>query len=285
VRGTRHKFELQPQVNHARSWQFLLTGVGQPSVIANLTAGADQLLFQWTEEAAKQAAVARQLCNCTVALTAGSSKHFLGLRPAIVASPIVVDVEKPATSKWTLGELPVGKHIFVEVTRVEGLKDTLVEPKQPVVVGEPITVWLGEEPKSLPLAVKLSTSSNARDFEIKQQAHIRFEEQEPRLYRRKELLGQHFTFMQQLELIGPELTKTKNSRPTRDVEKLLKEQKIDALAKQQLAIGKTLETINFATGFAEKYGGAVLVHVRVYYQAGDHQLDLLRTEEAPPAKK
>jgi hypothetical protein len=67
--------------------------------------------------------------------------------------------------------------------------------------------------------------------------------------------------------------------------KLLKEQKLEALGKQQLVLGKMLEKINFATGFEEKFSGSVQIHFRVYYQSGDTRLELLRTEESRPLRK
>jgi serine/threonine protein kinase len=285
VRGTRHKFEMQAKADRPRSWDFLMSGVGMPSSIATLNASDGILRFQWTEEGVKQAAIAKQLCNCALALTAGSARHIVALRTAILGAPLVVEIEKPATVKWNIGDLPLGKQVFVEVTRVEGPKATQVEPKQAVVSGEMVTVWAGETAKSLPLAIKLDSSSNAREVEIKQLPHVKLEGQEPRVYRRKEMLTLHQQSMQQLELIDPEINRTKASRPTREVEKKLKEQKIDTLSKQKLQIGNVLEQINYATGFAEKHQGTAIVQLRVYYQAGEAQVDLLRTEEAPPAGK
>jgi hypothetical protein len=285
VRGAKHKLELQPQPGQVHAWNVNITGVGEPATVASLMAAAGSLLFQWTEEGAKQASVAKQLCNCTIRLTAGSATHSLALRPTVIGSPIVVEIEKPSTARWSLGDLPPGKQIVVEVTRVEGLKEATVEPQQ-VIAGDALFVWFSDGPKSAPsLGVKLDTSANARDVEIKQQSYIKLEEQDPRPYRRKELQTQHAMLMQKLDFIGPELTLTKNSRPTRDVEKLLKEQKIDALAKQHLLASKSIDQIGFATSFAEKYPGTVQVHCRVYYHTGDYELDLYRTEPAPVPRK
>jgi hypothetical protein len=242
------------------------------------------LLFQWTDDAASQAAVARQLCNCTFRLTAGSAKHSLALRTPLVGTPLVVDSEKPATTRWQIGDLPPSKQLVIEVTRVAGFKDAAAEPKQ-VTAGEALFVWFSDAPKSTPLALELDTSANARDVEIKQQAYIKLEEQDPRPYRRKELQNQHVLLMKKLEFIGPELSLTKKSRPSTDVEKLLREQKLDALAKQHLLTSKVIDQITFATSFAEKNPGTIQIHCRVYYQSGDYQLDLFRTEEAPPPRK
>jgi hypothetical protein len=281
VRGTKHKFELQARAGQPQVWEILLTGAGQPITVATLTGAADSVSFQWTEEAVKQAAVAKQLCNCTVELTAGGAKHALGLRTPVMGSPLIVDVEKPVSTKLTIGDLPIGKQVFVEVTRVEGIKDTQVEPKQ-VATGEEIWVWLGDAPKSFPLAAKLATSSNARDVEIKQQAYVKLDEQEPQIYRRKDLLALHQASLQQFDFISMELKKKKDSRPRQEIERQLRDQIVEGLAKQQLTLGNVMEHINFATGFAEKHHGSVLVHFRVYYQAGETKLDLYRSEEAPP---
>jgi hypothetical protein len=117
-----------------------------------------------TDEALKQAPVAKQLCNCTLKFTAAQTQHVLALRQPALGAPVVVDIEKPGSTKWNIGDLPIGKQVFLEVTRVEGLKDSMIEPKQ-VASGDLLTVWLGESNKSLPLGIKLDTSSTARDVE------------------------------------------------------------------------------------------------------------------------
>jgi hypothetical protein len=279
VRGTRHKFDLEAKADQPRVWQFVLSGVGQSSTIATLAAGAGNLLFEWTDEALKQAAVAKQLCNCTVVLSAGDLRHSVALREPVLGSPLVLDIEKPGTTRLPIGDLPIGKQLFLEVTRVEGPKDAQVEPEQ-VAVGEELIIWLGDEPKSLPLAVKLDTSSSGRDVEIKQQAHVKLEEQAAQIYRRKDLVNLHAMLTVQVERLAVDLKKTKDSRPRQDAEKLLREQMLDSLARQQLLFGKRVEQLNFATGFTERYGTGAQVHFRIYYQSGEHQLDLYRTEEA-----
>jgi serine/threonine protein kinase len=286
IRASRQKFELQPRPGSTRDWDFFLTGGAAPAVIATLSAKEGNLLFQWTDEGLKQAPLAKQLCNCALDLTSGASHHVAALRTAMNGDPLVVEIDKPSVSaKWNIGDLPVAKQLFLQVTRTEGIKAYRQEPKGPVNVGETLTIATGATDKSTPLHLKLSTSANARAVDIKLMPQVKLEGQEQRAYRRKDLLGLQPQVSQEIKLLETQIKQEKARRPTQEIEKLARDQKVAALTSEILVRANVEEQLRFLTSFADNFPGTALIHFRVYYQAGDHQIDLLRTEEAPPPAK
>jgi hypothetical protein len=289
IRSARQKFELQPKAGSPQGWDFALTGGPAPVNIATLSAKEGSLIFQWTEEGVKQATVAKQLSNCALNLVAGSAKQAVALRTVVLGAPLPIEIDKSGASvKWSLGDLPVAKHVFVEVTRVEGIKANKPEPKT-ANLGEPITVWLGATDKSYPLALKLTTSANARGVEVKLQPQVKLEGQEARLYRRKELLNLQPQIENELPFLAEKLEQAKRDRPSTDPLKgPLEKKQIDdrkAALTVQLAQRTTMrDQINYLIGFNDTYQGSA-IHFRVSYQAGDTKIDLLRTEEEPPPGK
>jgi eukaryotic-like serine/threonine-protein kinase len=285
IRGSRQKFDLVPKAGAAREWDFFLTGGAAPVAIATLAAKEGNLVFQWTDEAVKQAASARQLCNCALDLTAETRHIVTALRTPVRGEPLKVEIDKASPAvRWNIGALPMAKQMFIEVTRTEGIKAHRQEPKGPVSVGETFTVGTGKDDKSVALFLKLTTSSTARTVDVKLQPQVKLEGQELRNYRRKELLNLQPQIAQEIPVIEAELKKTKDKRPSLPAEKQLQETRVASLANELLNRSNALDQIVYLTSFADNFPGTALMHFRVYYQSqsGDTQIDLLRTEDEPP---
>jgi serine/threonine-protein kinase len=283
-RATRQKFELQPRAMSPREWDIQLTGNGELAAIAALSVKNGELLFQWTEEAAKQSLVVRQLMNC--ALEIGKSKQTLALRTPQKGQPLVIDIEKPSASvKWTLSNLPLAKQIFLDVTRTEGFPKLRQDPKGPTNVGDTLTIGTGPAEKSIPLFFKLNTSSAAAAIDVRSQVAVKVESSgEPRPYRRKDLMASQFQYQQELGRLRGELRKAKDSRPRADAEKEAREAMITRLANEDTALNTTLDQLRFILDFAGTTEGAAKIHFRVYFLAGEAKIDLLKTEDDEDAR-
>src|SRR4029079_7343086 len=233
--SAKQKFELEPNGENNRAWNFVLSGGPAPIPIAALTADDGKLLFRWTEDGIKQAAVAKQLCNC--ALTLGSKRPVVALRMPENGAPLVVDIEKPGASvKWNIGDLPVAKQLFLEVTRADGFKVFRQEPKGPVNVGDSVVVGTGPSEKSVPLQFKRSTSSTANAVEVRLQTSVKLEGGgEGRPYRRKDLINLQPQTTQDLTRLQRELKKSKDSRPRTEPEQAAREETIRRLSDKSTA--------------------------------------------------
>ena len=278
IRATRQKFELQPKGDKHRDWDVVVAGGGSPIAIAALSAKDGGLMFQWKEDGVQQAALAKQLCNCALAL--GTSRQIVVLREAAFGAPLVVEIEKPgAAVKWNIGDLPMAKQVFIDVTRTDGFKRLRQDPKGPISVGDTVIVGTGPAEKSIPLLLKLTTSSTANTIDVRLQPIVKLEGwSEGRPYRRKDLLALQQQSSQELTRLTAELRKSKDSRPRTDPEKEAKDATIKRLANELAAVNTVLDQLRFVIDFMGSTESDAKIHFRVYSHAGDTKIDLLKTE-------
>jgi hypothetical protein len=253
-------------------------------------------MFQWTGEALKQAATAQQLANCALELTSEKHRHLVALRLPVLGEPLTVEIDKAGdNAKWLMGNLPAVKSTFLEVTRAEGFQPVKREPKEPVNPGTPILVWTGPKDKPPPLALKLTSTANARGVTVTMQPQVKLEglgDLQP--YRRKDIVNLQPRAAQQLQMDMAALTKAKNDRPSKDpvkaaIEKPLMEKlKVDLTAQVESRT-TLLDQLAFLVDFTESAAGNARLHFRVYHQASEKvQVDLLVTEnggEPEPSPK
>jgi hypothetical protein len=287
IRTPRQKFELQGKPG-GRAWDVLMSAGSPPAVVATLAVEQQKLMFQWTGEALKQAATAQQLANCALELTSEKHQHLVALRLPVLGEPLTVEIDKAgANAKWLMGNLPAAKSTFLEVTRAEGFKPAKLEPKEPINPGTSaiILVWLGPKDKPPPLALKLTSTANARGVTVNMQPQVKLEglgDLQP--YRRKEIVNLQPRAAQQLQMDMAALTKAKNDRPSKDpvkaaMEKPLMEKLKTDLTAQVESRTTLLDQLAFLADFTESTAGNARLHFRVYHQASDKvQVDLLVTE-------
>jgi serine/threonine protein kinase len=285
IRTSRQKFELQPKPDNERSWDIVLTGGAAPANVAALDVENNKLMFHWTEEGAKQSAVAKQLCNCALAL--GAKKQIAALREPVIGQPLVIDIEKPnTTGKWNVGNLPLAKQVFLEITKTDGFKRIRTEPKTPPNVGEPIVVATGSSEKSTPLQFNMTTSATATTIDVRVQPKVKLEGwNDARPYRRKDLVNLQQETGQPLSKLQGELRKVKDSRPPPGPQENAKEATIERLSGDIERINRLLAQLGYVLDFANTTEGQAKIHFRVYCVAGDTKIDLLKAgDDAPPAK-
>jgi hypothetical protein len=248
-------------------------------------------MFQWTDEALMHAPLASHLSNCALELTTDKSRHMVALRTPVQGQPLVVDIEKPNIGvKWNIADVPIPKQLQIEITSVEGSKHSKVE-QNAATAGEPLLVWMGPTEKSMPLGLKLTTSANARGVEIKLQPQVKLGGEEPRLYRRKELLSLQQQTVDELPMLEDQLKKAKDSRSysknqnLAKLEKMGREELLKRMSADLLQRTTQLNQLQFVTDFNSTMQGGLKIHFRVFTTAGSVQIDLLRTEDEPPQRK
>lgn len=81
----------------ANEWEVASTDAkGAQVIVAKLALKDNQLSFQWTPEAIESPPVAAGLMNCVLQLASGPKTHRVALRKPVEASPIVLNLERPA---------------------------------------------------------------------------------------------------------------------------------------------------------------------------------------------
>jgi hypothetical protein len=218
--------------------------------------------------------------NCALGL--GKSKQTVALRTPVKGQPLVIDIDKPSAAvKWTIGNLPPQKQIFIEVTNTEGFKKQRQDPKSATNAGELLTIGTGPTDKSIPLTFKLTTSSAAATIDVRSQVSVKIEGwNDSRPYRRKDLIAMQAQQQLDLNRLRGELRKAKDSRPQRDEEKEARDATIRRLAADETSLNNVLEQLRYVLDFAGNTEGAAKIHFRVYSVAGEAKIDLLKTEEA-----
>jgi hypothetical protein len=201
--------------------------------------------------------------------------------------PLVFDIEKPnASAKWSVGNLPVAKQVFIEVIGTGGFKRIRTEPRTAVNVGEAIIVTSGSSDKSAPLLLKLATSGTAGTIDVKLQSSVKLDgSNDARAYRRKDIVNLQAQKSQELDQRTRELNTAKRSNPQREEEKEVKEATIARLSKELVTLNTVLDQLRYVLDFANATEGQAKISFRVYCLAGDTKIDLLKTgDDAPPEK-
>jgi len=219
-------------------------------------------------------------------LALGEKRQIAALRTAERGAPLAVDIDKSSASvRWNIGDLPLAKQVFVEVTRAEGFKILRKDPKTPVNVGDPVVVGTGPTENSAPLQFKLSTSSTANSVDVRLQTSVKLPGGEARPYRKRDLVAMQPQSVQKLNQIKSELDSTKAKRPSLQAEKDAQKAAVERLAGDLATINTLIDQLRYVVDFSGSTEGEARLHFRVYCVAGDAKIDLLRTEDEPPPEK
>lgn len=277
IRGGKQKFELQAK-NAAlpREWDVHLLGGEAPAVVATLAAKDGNLVFQWTEEGVKQAAVARQLGNCALDLAAGAGKHLVALRQPVNGPSLAVDFDKSGTLKWTVESLPDPKAIQIEVTKCDGLAKHNLEPGKATTIGEDLLLWTGPADDTKFLCLKLKPSSFARGLQVATQPQVKLQGK-AEAYSKKKMTGLRQTaegslsgLTAQLNLVSKQKSKRKG-----DAIDIAKSKLQEDLTNAHKAVGAIDQLLAYVTAIQ----GTGKIQFRVYHQVEDAQVDLLITSD------
>jgi len=274
IRGSKLKFDLQPKNGTApRDWEFHLIGGEAPTVIATLAAKEGNLVFQWTEAAAKQVLHTKQLCNGAIELACGANKHLVALREPAMGAPLAIEFEKPQSAKWTIENLPDPKSIQIEITKVDGLPKLKQEPIGSAAIGEDLQIWTGPDADSLFLCLRIDTSPQARGLQVASTPQLRLPAMaKPAKYSKKEVTAARQTTNDQLASLTNQLTLLSKQKKTQqtDAMKGKIQSTIDEMNKGAAVIQKLFD-------FVASMQGIGTIQFRVFHQADDAQIDLLIT--------
>jgi hypothetical protein len=258
-----------------RDWEVKVANASTPentTVIATLSAKNDQLSFQWTADAAKQATAA-YLTNCALELTAGNGREVVALRQPVTVEPILMAFEKRSPpTKIAVEWLPDPKQLMFEIVNVESTAPKVKFDNKDLAADKDKTFfWMGNVETEMPLGMKLDTSISGGKFvQVLTTPQFRLEGMPaPASFAKKELttvkgtidLGlQKGNFMLQASSQEKD-AKKKGEYKTQADAMLEPAQKANTQFEQMLALAKDLQT-----------GGKI--HYRVYLNAEEAKVIL-----------
>jgi serine/threonine protein kinase len=259
-----------------RSWT-LLSGVGESgekdrAAIGKLTLDEqDRLMFQWTPEAAAQTA-ANYVRNCLVSINVGTKTKEFALRTPIVVEPPTISLAKAnVREQYDVDFAPEPEKLQFEVTSLDLPlpKPTFNPPGATKASAGNIKVLFGEAPNQL-LMFEVRTRM-PRKFELSVMPYLMAGNQQVRFTPQvlQQAAAAADAQFKQLQLLSTQ--KQQPEAAKQQIEQLLPQQQAVALAYAELA-GKVSEMKDSAS-----------IHFRVFYQVGEHKIELLKTGGAPAA--
>ncbi len=279
VRGKRH-FAFEPRDNgQQRGWVVRLESSGKedaPVEVAQFFRDGDGLKFRWAEKVSEIAATADYLRNCALELRGGGPPHMVALRKPELVEPVVLDLNKGvSTVNVPIEFMPDPANLRIEFIKVTGPGGPLAMDRLEKPVFQPAT----------PIAPKTT-------------ATLHFPR---RALRGHQLPGVEFGIKTLVKGKGLSMTVSLSSPGPQQFKGLLAqmnvpavrnevEQKVRGLPNQFAAAKEEAQKAKIAEDFdnrslplwyEEFYRLAhrnARLHFRVFIDAKEHQIDLVRTE-------
>ncbi|HIM29835.1 MAG TPA: hypothetical protein EYG57_09770 [Planctomycetes bacterium] len=277
-------------------WEFNLVNRDDiPTTIATMELQGRKLVFQWRPEA-QDLKMAGQLHNCAISFTSGKFSHILALREVIEVPAPQVNLDRGIVSvTWDLPLPPDPDAIYVELAGVTGpLPNQKTVPQQPLnVTGDGQWILVGT-PKN-PVMSFLANWTVKRGIEVDFSTHLFPANGVPRKsnasksrLNKKVLTQERIRWTQEYAGLKRALD-TKYSGAARnqvpkplqanfDAEKAVVQRRYEQAQTTAVAVQKL---VDLYPQIHEKSG----LEFRVYHDADQTQVDLLRTSGYAAAKK
>jgi serine/threonine protein kinase len=267
-----------------RNWEVSLTGkAGEEStVIAKLHLDQNKFSFEWTPEAAQQAA-APYLANCLLKMSAGKDVSSLALRkPVETEEPVTLDMEKGSVLKLAVENTPDPKKVRVELVGLNPVMFPNPEFKPEATVEAAkgtMYVWLGDKPEQRGLGLRVETADRGKTIEVRFQPQFRLDPQAQPLKLTKKLLPD---LSARLEQSMAALTARSAAVQASNLPKDRKEQAKTAFDQEQTKAKEQHERVLAAIELHKRMHEAAVAHVRVTYATEAGPVVLAQTKGAPP---
>lgn len=280
----RMQFSLRNAQNGTapRDWEVVQEdGSNSSVVIATLSLPAQELKFEWTPDGLKSPA-ASALRNCAIKITAGQEKpYFVAFRTVQLTPPMMTaNIEKSTlTAKFPLEAVPDSSALRLEP----------VAPGQKIVFdagGPDITkgdqwIFFGENKEQAPLALKLDTSTTAKGIQISAASYVLLPNEKPQkltpALRKKLSLPD---MQRQSTAIAAELAK-KRSKEEQDK----MQTQLNQAGVLQRNLDQLIQRVQKLDELIQQLNNNGKIHFRIFYDAGETQVDLVKTDDSAPTVK
>lgn len=267
-----------------RDWEISMSSTGDAgagSVVALVSVKDDKLNFEWTEKGAAEP-LANQLRNCVLNSRTGAFTHSLALRKPVEASPLTVSFEKAIKGDVPVEYAPSAEAIEIEITSLDGPFPThKLAPKPTLEAAKGKTdLLLGKDKEeTLILRVESSLKKNV-SLVVTPYFRLAMQRQTTEVKYSNKAFDQaaQFVTMANAQAFNVVDGMNKITNPTVQQQTFKSEaEKVFAKCQTALAQVEDLKTV------CKSLNNTGKIHFRIYYIAGDQQVDLVRTAPAAPA--
>jgi hypothetical protein len=283
----RHQFLIRNAQNGTaqRDWEIVHKDTtGTEMVIASVALPAAELKFEWTPDGMKNPA-SPALRNCAIKITAGQEKpYFVALRTPAKLPPVDIEnVEKsPQVAKLPFDAVPDTTAIRLEPT-VPNQK-IVFDAGGPDITKGDATIYFGDKKEEAPLALKLDTSVTPRGVQVTAASYVLLPGEKPQKLTpalRKKLSVADL--QQRSTAIAKTLGEMKKMKKE-DQEKARNEISLAEVAQKN--VDEVLKRVQKLEELIQQLNSNGKIHFRVYYDTGETQVNLVKTDDsAPPAGK
>ncbi|MEQ8787124.1 MAG: protein kinase [Pirellulaceae bacterium] len=286
-------FGLVPNLSTERDWDVVLSrGAAGDLKVGALSLKDEKLRFQWTPEA-KEDSASGNFANCVLAMRTGIHNHWVSLRVPQELPPMDFELTKTvAKVDYQIDAAPEPDKVMVEIAALEGFPEHVYDPEQAVPAdGETTFVRFGQPPQQV-LSLKIDTkirkgikstvtATATAHFKLEgMPLDVKYSEKDFRVAQ-----GEVNRYYQQAQFTVTEgtkrLQKAKGEEKKFISQKILEAQNVLTASEAQL---KQLEQVDTQLKSFQPVGK---VHFRIYINAGEYQIDLVRSNslpKPPPAK-
>jgi len=268
-----------------RSWQVILTsGSGasaSAAAVARLAATDDALQFEWLEAAESETA-ANYLRNCILRLRSDEFTHALALRTPVTFDELAVSLDRALSkSDVTIEWLPDPKAIQIEIVELQSeLLPYRFDPKQTLEAARDATwIYLGPPEKDSVLGLKID-SRVSRTVRVEAAPYFKVAS-EPKEIRFSPAEAKKVSA--KLTIALPQMQARKTQYDQLPEPQKTANQANAMLLDQQIATAQTalIQLADLQT-YYEEIGDSCRVRLRVFFLAGETQVELAHTAGAPP---
>jgi serine/threonine protein kinase len=278
---SKQPFVLRAAPGSERDWEIFFTQAAAAELkVAQLAAKDNQLLFQWTAQAAAEP-IANHLRNCVLSLRTGTAQERLSLRKPIEIGAVSVDFDKGVKAGFRVPWPPEPDTIRVDVA-VEGkLPATRFDPSPTLEVGGETNIWFGDGTAQI-LFFKFECAAK-RDIEVTATPFFKspYEVKPVRFTKAKvnEMVGrlnfEQQSTTQEINAIGdPNKISDRRQQGFAIQAKSRAEQKLAAVQAASAEFQKVSTIYDDVNGTGQ-------VHVRLYAVIGTTSIELATTGAAP----
>ncbi|HND55045.1 MAG TPA: hypothetical protein PLV92_21675, partial [Pirellulaceae bacterium] len=247
--------------------------------IAHLSLKNDMLAFEWLPPAQSHPA-APHLTNCVLHLASGPKSRYLALRKPISAPPLTLDLKKGAIKgKWDIPYPPNPDKIKVKLTFEGPFPPAKFDGAEEIDADKGnVLVWFGATADEQLLALRV-TSDLRKSLELGVEPYFRLitvGAKPDKLTTANIKKAQQAVVLGRAQAMAFEQAAKKAAAGKNDELSKTRVDQAEENLKQTDKVGKNFEALG---GLVESLSGNGKIHVRVFYQAEDQKIDLLKTGE------
>ncbi len=288
--GRKGRFTLTAAPDRPLTWEIALDAGaernGGARRVAELSLAESELTFAWSQVADDQRNAVGALSNCVLRVSLDKHLHDLRLRKPQTVTPLLVTLQRPSVDEnWQLPNAPDSRHVYFEVTKLDDPFPSIynLDPVAPIIVGEDasVLVKVGSEALDDHVLILELQPDLARTFRLNCRSAFQLTPRlEPIALTQKNyeesakfVSASQTTYNLQAQAQRSRVAKAPRNDPKRN----LLEKDLERIERTLKETSLALDHLDVLTQLREAMVKGAAIHFRVYYQADQCEVDLLRS--------